>query len=462
MKKIAVMLACALIVMTGCNTTKPVTTTVQPKETQAERNIRLLEAVYASTEAGDYGKAQEIMSQLIDENPKEYKFMVLRGALYISMHDFPSAIASAEAVLASDPENTDALLLIAKVLLFQNKTSESQKYLQRILDKNPSNVFALTTMGDIALGNQNYSLAESYYNKAVAADPREGAALAGLARIQFKRGQTKEALESFNKAILLDPSDASALLDRSRVLYDLGRYEDCEADLNASIALDNSNFWSFIERGRLYLDSGRNDEALKDLSRAIELNPSYFLAYIYRAAIYENKGQDQEAYNDYAKAVEMKEEYWYALESMAVLAYRLQAWDKAYAAFHKATNYTTNHPEYYVAAALSLLRSGDKVKAKDYASKYLPKIDKEKFYPYWLLLRYVVDQATNTSELELKIATEKSLDARAGLLFYLSQYWMGLGHTEMAARSLEMVRESNRQGTIEWRMAEADWKRISK
>ncbi len=451
---------CTLVlVFTACNTIqKPATTVVQPKETQAERNLRLLDEVYTNTSKGNYAKAQEIMSQLIAENPEEPKFIILQGAIYVSMNDFPKAMTSAEAVLAKDPENIDALLLAAKIFMFQNKAAESQKYLQRILAKDPANVFALTALGDIALGAQNYSQAETYYTKALASNPNEAAALAGLARILYKRGQTKDALEKFNKAIAIDPTDAAALLDRSRVLYDLGQYEACEADLNASIKLDDSVFWSFIERGRLYLDSGRYDEALQDLTRAIELNANYFLAYIYRAAIYENKGQDEGAYNDYAKAVEMRPDYWYALESMGLLAYRMHAWNKAYEAFHKATSYTNNHPEYYVAAALALLRSGDKQKAKDYAGRYLSKIDKEKFYPYWLLLRYIIDQTTNTNELELKIATEKSLDTRAGLLFYLSQYWMALGREELALKYLEMVKDANRQGTIEWRMAEAEWK----
>ncbi len=462
MKKL---LACCMVVLAfmACNTfQKPATTAVQPKETKAERNLRLLDEVYTNTSAGNFVKAQELMSQLIAENPDEPKYVILQGAIYISMNDFPRAMASAEAVLAKDPENIDALMLAAKILMFQNKTADSQKYLQRILAKDPSNAFALTALGDIALASQTYSQAEQYYNKAIASNPNESAALAGLARIYYKRGQNREALETFNKALTIDPTDPAALLDRSRVLYDLGQYEACEADLNASIKLDDGVFWSYIERGRLYMDSGRYDEALKDLSRAIELNANYFLAYIYRAAIYENKGQDENAYNDYAKAVEMRPDYWYALESMGLLAYRMHAWNKAYEAFHKATTYTTNHPEYYVAAALALLRSGDKQKAKDYAGRYLPKIDKEKFYPYWLLLRYVIDQTTNTNELELKIATEKSLDTRAALLFYVSQYWMALGKDEMALKYLDMVKEANRQGTIEWRMAEAEWKWMSK
>jgi len=199
---------------------------------------------------------------------------------------------------------------------------------------------------------------------------------------------------------------------------------------------------------------------MNDFTKSIALDPEYFLPYVYRAAIYENQGDDELAFADYSKATVLYPDYWYSFESMGVLAYRLGRWMDAFTSFDKAAGYTKFHAEYYISAALSLLRGGDAKASKEYAGKKISMIDKEKYLTQWLALRLLYDQNDMSNELELRLSAEKSKDVKAGMLFYLGAYWAARGKPELGATYIRMSIDEDRIGTIERRMAEADLKRL--
>jgi hypothetical protein len=91
----------------------------------------------------------------------------------------------------------------------------------------------------------------------------------------------------------------------------------------------------------------------------------------------------------------------------------------------------------------------------------LVRIDREKFPAQWLALRLAYDQGDMSSELEIRIGAEKSLDVKAGMLFYLGAYWVARGRPELGSKYMRMSLDAERIGTIERRMAEADLARLA-
>ncbi|MFH2116345.1 MAG: tetratricopeptide repeat protein, partial [Spirochaetota bacterium] len=307
---------------------------------------------------------------------------------------------------------------------------------------------------------RNYTKAEQSYARALKTDPVHVEALVGLARVQYRRDALRPALANLDKAATAAPDDPLIFLDRSRVLYQLGQYARSEADLDHSIKLAPDSSWAYVERSRLYMDTGRLDLAEADLDRSIQIDPDYFLPYVYRASIYENSGRDTLALADYHQVTRLYPDYWYAFESVGVLAWRLGDWRLVHESFVKALGFTTNHPEYHILATLGLMRDGDIRGARDYASKNLPKIDRTKYPAHWLMLRLVFDQGTSASELELRINSEKVLDLKAGMLFYLGAYWAARDLLQLGTTYLGLSLDLQRIGTMERRMAEAELARL--
>lgn len=436
--------------------------TLVPAELSAEEKERMaLDALGRAMGSGDYESALGRLVELVELDPGNRSYPALRSALCLSLGRTDEARALLSAELAAYPDNVEALYALAELERFVGNTGAHRAAIEAIVARHPGDSDALTSLGDIHYDAKNYRKAEESYDAALAAEPGNAEALKGLARVKFRRDDAKGALALLDKAVAAAPDDAIAYLDRSRALYELGRYAECEADMDKAVELAPGSSWNYVERGRLYLDTGRLELAEADLSESIRLNPDYFLPYVYRASIRENSGDDEAALADYKAAARLYPDYWYSLESMGVLAYRLGDWKTAFASFDGAAGYTKAHPEYYVAAALSLYRGGDARAAKEYAGKKLPLIDRGKHQVHWLALRLVYDQGEMTAEAELAIGAEKSLDIKAGALFYLGSYWIAKGRQELGLKYLRLSYDSERIGTIERRMAEADLARLA-
>ncbi len=429
--------------------------------TEAEKVSIELDAIYAALESRDFAFAESRLAALVLAKPDNRSFPVLHSSVLMSMGLLSDARTVLKAELASYPQNKEALFALTELERFSGDTKAQRTAVEALLKLDPQHVDAQAAMGDIQYDSKNYTKAEESYNKALALAPEHVESLLGLARVKYRRDDMKGALVLLDKAIGTAPGEAIAYLDRSRVLYQMGRYADCEADLNQAISLAPDSSWNYLERGRLYLDTGRPKLAMADFSESIRLKPDYFLPYVYRAAIFEANGDNSSALADYRKASSMYPDYWYSFESMGVLAYKLGSWLEAFSSFDKAATYTKTHGEYYIAAALSLMRSGDAAAAKDYAGKALARIDKDKYPVQWLALRLFMDQGDMSSELEVKIGAEKNLDVRAGMLFYLGAYWVARGKTDLGATYIRLSYDAERIGTIERRMAEADLARLS-
>jgi len=433
-----------------------------PELTAAEKEQMELDAMYRAMEEGDYVSAESRLAGLVSGHPDNRSYPVLQAAVLLSLDRLDKARGILAQELAAWPDNVEALYALAELERFAGNAKAHRAAIEALLARDPGNPSAQAAMGDINYEGKSYLKAEANYTAALAVAPLNVDALLGLARVKYRRDDLKGSLELLDKAVSAAPANPLTYLDRSRVLYQVGRYEDCEADIDSAISLAPDSAWNYVERGRLYLDSGRFDLAMDDFNKSIGLDPEYFLPYVYRAAIFEESGADQSALEDYRKAASLYSDYWYSFESMGVLAYRIGSWKEAFEAFSKATAYTKAHSEYYVIAALSLLRSGDAKGAKEYAGKNLTKIDRDKTPLQWLALRLVYDQSDMTSELELGIGAEKSLDLKAGMLFYLGAYWVARGKVDLGAKYIGMSFDAGRIGTIEYRMAEAELARLAK
>ncbi len=425
-----------------------------------EKEKAYLAALYEATNGGRLDIALEIIEKLVNLVPDSRSYPVLKAGLLLSSGKMEEAGKSLVLELEKHPDNVDALFVKSELDRFSGNVKGSQAALEAILAIDPQNPDANAAMGSVYYEGKNYSKAEESFNKALKLQPDNSNALIGLAKVRLKRKDEKSALALLNRAVDANPSDALARLDRSRVLYSLGRYADSEADLDKAISLAPGSSWAYVERGRLYMDTGRKEAAKLDLDKSIELDPEYFLPYIYRAAILESDGKDSGAFDDYKTAARLYPDYWYSYESMAILAWRLGRWQDAYSAFDKASAYSSAHPEYLIAAGLSLMQAGNMKAAKAYAEKNLSKISRDKYPAQWLALRLVFDQNDNVNEFELKINSEKKLDAKAGLLFYLGVYWASRGRTPLAVNYIKMSLDYNRVGSPEYRMAEAELARL--
>lgn len=426
-----------------------------------QKRLQGVEEAQALLAKGEAGAAADKLGLLAAAFPSDTGLKLAQASALVSARKLAEAKAVVDSVLAAEPANIRALVMGAQLARFGDDDKARQGYLNRALAIAPADVTVLEAWGDYYLDAKSWPQADDFYRRALTADPKSAEASLGLGRALYREAKYPESEAMLSAAIALDPASSPAYSDRSRARYQQGKYKEAEEDLDSAIAKAPDDSWLYLDRGRFLLDENKKDSAKADFDKAIALDPSYFLAYVYRGGILEEAGDDSAALADYRKSIELYPDYWYSFESAGAAAFRLGLWAESAADFKRAFSSSPGRYEYAIASALAMWRAGRPKDASAFAGSLAPTIDRQTNGIYWAMLRLLQDQNDATAELEVDIQGEKKLDLRSTMLFYLSEYWICKGKTELASKYLSLVENMKRQGTLEYRLLRAEQKRLA-
>jgi predicted Zn-dependent protease len=180
---------------------------------------------------------------------------LLRATLLQSTHQFPSALADLNAVLAADPANAQAWLTRATVLTVQGgyadatascarlsnlstelvtvtcianigavtgRALKSEQLLDLTLERSANapatlQVWALTLLAEMAQRRDDRTIAEKYYRRALALAPRDSYLLGAYADFLLEQQRPREVLSMLNNQTRID----ALLLRRALALQQL-------------------------------------------------------------------------------------------------------------------------------------------------------------------------------------------------------------------------------------------------
>ena len=444
-------------------TTAAVATVKQPTvvvPTPEQKRVQAVEVAATLLEKGDASGAAEKLGELAAASPSDSGLKLAQAAALVSAGKLAEARAEVAALLVAEPANVPALTMGAELARLDSDPKTRQTYLDAAYKAAPDDASVLTAWGDFHLDAKAWPRAEDFYKRALKADPKSVDASLGLGRTFYREAKYAESEAQLSLAIESEPASPLAYSDRSRARYQQGKYKEAEEDLNTAISKAPDESWLYLDRGRYLLDKADMKGAEADFNKAINLDPGYFLSYAYRGGIREEAGQDAGALDDYRKVIEIYPDYWYSFESAGATAFRLGLWAESATDFKRAFSYASDRYEYAIAAALALWRSGRPKDAAAYALSIAPGINREKNGIYWSMLRLIQDQRDDSHEVELNIQAEKKLDLKAAMLFYLSEYWVCRGKPDLASKYLSLGEELKRLGTLEYRMLQAERRRL--
>ncbi|MDR0305972.1 MAG: tetratricopeptide repeat protein [Chitinispirillales bacterium] len=175
-----------------------------------DANIRFqLYELYVQT--NQTSKANEEIRQLVSVN-KDTRYMLLYGESLIAQKKEKEADAIVEDILSNDPDNTDAMMLKAKILRVGRKWAEADEIYKEITDILPSHAAAYFERAEtIMQARGSLPRAEALYNRALRADPKLALAHLGLARIFKQQKKNDDYKKHLDAAQKLDPDNALIL-----------------------------------------------------------------------------------------------------------------------------------------------------------------------------------------------------------------------------------------------------------
>ncbi len=256
--------------------------------------VRLLRAE-ASHWAGRHREALTMLESLQKEARGDQALLFPVGVTCGRLGLYEQAEAVFSTIVASHPDNFDALFLLGRAAARAQHQDRALRALEVALKLRPEDVNALFELGLVHAGRQDFSRAVYVLAQARQRAPKRPDILLALARAAEDAGYYGDSALAYDEYLQLQPGDDRVRRDRARVygltgerlqegLAELARYVEKHPDDPAGFFYQAQLSWQLDPQ-----------QALRQLSEAIRRKPDYTAALHARAWLLTRLGNTDEA-----------------------------------------------------------------------------------------------------------------------------------------------------------------------
>lgn len=205
-----------------------------------------------------YDEALKLLTEMLDEKPKNIKLLGLLAAMQAEAGRYGDAVDTMRRVIEIEPSEDLHYFTIGVYFDQDGKKSECIESMEKAIELDPTNANALNYLG-YTFAEQGVRLdeAEDLVGRAIALEPDNGFYIDSLGWVYFQKGRYKEALSELERAASIESEDAVILEHLARALLKVDRKKDA---------------LSVLEKARRFAPESddkeagaRIDELLKDL-----------------------------------------------------------------------------------------------------------------------------------------------------------------------------------------------------
>ncbi|HSY04405.1 MAG TPA: tetratricopeptide repeat protein [Steroidobacteraceae bacterium] len=188
---------------------------------------------------------------------------------------FGEAAATLRQLLASEPQNAQALHLLGITVGKMGTPAEAVELIRRAITLQPANPLMHTNLGNALAELGRNAEAVAAYEQALALRPDLTPAHQGRAAALLRLGRTQEALTHLNSAQELAPDDARVHNDLGAALQQLGRSAEALQHFERALTLQPRYADAYHNRSLVEMSLGRYAQALLSVERALEMRPGH-------------------------------------------------------------------------------------------------------------------------------------------------------------------------------------------
>jgi tetratricopeptide (TPR) repeat protein len=248
-------------------------------------------------------KAIPQLKEVIALEPNNAEALVMLGDAYLGQNDQKNAEENYLAALEGRLDNAGALLGLAQISRLKGETREATIYLNRVatLSADSKSPDFLYRFGLEAMQVEMFDEAKSALQRAVELRPNDPSLMLALGIAWLRKTDLFEAEKLFRRVIEIQPTNAQAQLHLGYVLLTQKKYPEAKLWLEKSgrsgVAVPEVSYYL----GLLAQDQGDDVRAIALLEKAVQQLPSYALAKIalgssyLRLKNYERARQELEA-----------------------------------------------------------------------------------------------------------------------------------------------------------------------
>lgn len=226
-----------------------------------QKAARHLEQAEYWAEKGKIGEATVEYRRAIQLDPSSSKAHIALAKIFMDRQDYASAFQQLKGVQKSAPENHEGQLMIADLTFRTGNFAEAEKEAQALIHENPNDADALTILAESALATKDAKLAESTTDRVLQVDAKNSRAWYLKATLERLDGKNSESEASLRNAIEYKPDSVPPVIALAALLIQRGDGAEAETLIRQSLARNPTNVPMHYLLGAFLMDQGRSYEA---------------------------------------------------------------------------------------------------------------------------------------------------------------------------------------------------------
>lgn len=238
--------------------------------------LRLKLAILISS--GKMDEAKVLGDRLEAAHPADPDILYTQAVLAGARKDLAGKARYLKLVLQKNPKHAEAMSALGLDSLAAKNYTQAKSWLVKSLAANPNNTEALLGLARTYYLQDDLPRALDTLNLALAKEPSYSVLWAERARVRSELNEMIGAIEDIQKATELDADVYSHWIDYGTYLIAGGKWEEARTAFGEAIRVDPDQYLAYIYRAGLNDDLGDVDAAISDYSAVCRLYPRYFYA----------------------------------------------------------------------------------------------------------------------------------------------------------------------------------------
>lgn len=257
--------------------------------------------------SGRYDAAAELLARLVADQPDDSEALYLLAISELELGSTAAAIEHLQQTLALEP-SAPAHYHLGESLFRADRIDEAVAQFQAALALDAGNADAFSGLGRALQAQFRFDEAAASYRQALAIEPNKPAALANLGQILHKQGRFDEGIAAYRQVLALQP-DADTHTNLGSLLYAQNRIDKAIDCYRAALALEPGAATALNNLGVALCDLGRLPEAIACYRRAIAARFDYAEAHRNLGAALKDRGELEAAVTSLQQALDLKPDY---------------------------------------------------------------------------------------------------------------------------------------------------------
>ena len=197
---------------------------------------------------------------------------------YADCYDFRRAEAILKQVIEKEPRNYQAVYMLGSVYLDEGNIDKALEQCKISITLNRHFADGYSCIGYIYYLKNDWAKAIDYNLKSVYYDPKNTDAYFNLGMSYYRGGKVEEAIQYFNKCLEINPRNDEVYYMVGRIYYEAKNKSKAEEYLQNAIDLNTNYEDAYFKLGNIYMDQKAYPKAIPLLEKAMYIEPFPLLA----------------------------------------------------------------------------------------------------------------------------------------------------------------------------------------